>query len=494
MKKDLVIRAGIAVVVLAGSMVAAPTASATTITVNTTADVLVNNDGRCSLREAVFSAATNSASGAVSGECAAGSGVGTDVIKLKKKKTYELTRTGADEDINVSGDLDIGSDVEIRGVRRTKIRQTVAQQRVIDILSSTAVISRVTITGGHAPNGLPIPVEVDGRPGGGIRNAGTLTLRRVVVTGNRSGDGAPDIVGVAGGGGRGGGIVNTGTLTLDRSRVTGNATGSGGLASGAGIPAGQGGLGGGVATLGVGSVATIVASIISGNSTGDGGFAAGGTPPGPSGGGGHGGGLSNESGTATITRSVIAGNATGDGGTGGTGGVVTAGGPGGLSGVGGGIMSNGTTDVTGTTISGNRTGSGGTGGLGGAGADGGQGGNSGNGAGIYTSIAPFELAASTVSGNVMGTPGRGRSRVGPRSDGWNRQPWEWRRDVRRQRHRSRAQQHDQREHDGSARWRDLERSIHHAEQRHRHTELGIRWRRHPPRVEHLQRRQLDRGE
>lgn len=52
--------------------------SANTITVNSAADV-AGDDGQCTLREAMTSANTNTASGGMSGECAAG-GAGTDTI------------------------------------------------------------------------------------------------------------------------------------------------------------------------------------------------------------------------------------------------------------------------------------------------------------------------------------------------------------------------------------------------------------------------------
>ena len=57
-------------------------AAGSTITVNTTADVANNADGLCTLREAITAANTNTASGAVAGECVAGSSDGSDTIDL----------------------------------------------------------------------------------------------------------------------------------------------------------------------------------------------------------------------------------------------------------------------------------------------------------------------------------------------------------------------------------------------------------------------------
>ncbi|HTO87601.1 MAG TPA: CSLREA domain-containing protein [Thermoanaerobaculia bacterium] len=55
-------------------------ALASTITVNSAADVAAN-DGLCTLKEAIIAANTNKASGAAAGECAAGS-AGLDIIQF----------------------------------------------------------------------------------------------------------------------------------------------------------------------------------------------------------------------------------------------------------------------------------------------------------------------------------------------------------------------------------------------------------------------------
>lgn len=70
-------------VLIAGVLIAAgatPTAvrAATTITVNSASDAAAN-DGHCTLREAITSANTNTASGASGGECPAGA-LGADNI------------------------------------------------------------------------------------------------------------------------------------------------------------------------------------------------------------------------------------------------------------------------------------------------------------------------------------------------------------------------------------------------------------------------------
>ncbi len=75
--------------------------NAATISVNTFNDV-VAIDGACSLREAITSVNTHAASGNMSGECAAGNG-NTDTVVLAAG-TYHLTITGANEDLNATGD------------------------------------------------------------------------------------------------------------------------------------------------------------------------------------------------------------------------------------------------------------------------------------------------------------------------------------------------------------------------------------------------------
>src|SRR5690242_7952991 len=76
---------------------------AATITVNTTTDEL-NNDGDCSLREAIQAANTNAAVD----RCTAGTLTPIDEI-IVPPGTYTLTLAGANENNNATGDLDISS-------------------------------------------------------------------------------------------------------------------------------------------------------------------------------------------------------------------------------------------------------------------------------------------------------------------------------------------------------------------------------------------------
>src|SRR5436305_11410127 len=108
------------------------------------------------------------------------------------------------------------------GSGATAISKDDHADRVFDIASGvSASISGVTITGGRTPDASAgSTVGNSAEAGGGIRNAGTLTLSDVTVTGNATGAGgqgstAGDGSGyTGGGGGYGGGIANAGTLTI----------------------------------------------------------------------------------------------------------------------------------------------------------------------------------------------------------------------------------------------------------------------------------------
>ena len=101
-----------------------------TLQVTTTTDSLAN-DGACSLREAISAANGNVASGAAAGECGAGLPPPYDVIELPAG-SHRLERTGAVDDSNLNGDLDLrrggiqivgaGADVsEVRGDRIERV-------------------------------------------------------------------------------------------------------------------------------------------------------------------------------------------------------------------------------------------------------------------------------------------------------------------------------------------------------------------------------------
>ncbi|HEY2217113.1 MAG TPA: CSLREA domain-containing protein, partial [Solirubrobacteraceae bacterium] len=118
------------------------TASAAQIAVNTSADSL-EQDGHCSLREAITAANTDQASGAMLGECVAGQGADTIVLP---PGVYTLTRTGSHEDENLKGDLDVHSDLTIQGAGaastaidgNASVVKAAMSDRVFDIFKAAA--------------------------------------------------------------------------------------------------------------------------------------------------------------------------------------------------------------------------------------------------------------------------------------------------------------------------------------------------------------------
>ena len=172
-------------------------------------------DVDCSLRDAVI---------------AANDQAGADVIILRAG-TYAIGLPGAGEDLAETGDLDIRDDLTIIGDSAESTILIGAQDRVFDVHSGSSLeLVDLTVRGGN----------VQGN-GGGIRNAGTLSLSRVAVLGNRAT------------GGDGGGIYSNGqgsSVGVARSAVTGNTAS---------------GVGGGIAA---GFLIVATDSTISGNSAG----------------------------------------------------------------------------------------------------------------------------------------------------------------------------------------------------------------------------------
>lgn len=178
-----------------------------TLQVTTTTDSLAN-DGACSLREAVSAANSNVASGAAAGECGAGQPPPYDVIALPAG-SYRLERTGAADDSNLNGDLDlrrggiqiVGAGADVSEVRGDRL------ERVLDIgagLASPAggavVLRGLTIRNGRADSG------------GGVRSAAGWAVQIEACTiANNSADAA-------------GGIDAAGPLTLETSTLHANST------------------------------------------------------------------------------------------------------------------------------------------------------------------------------------------------------------------------------------------------------------------------------
>jgi CSLREA domain-containing protein len=171
---------------------AASPAWASTITVNNLADTTAN-DGECTLREAITSANTNTASGAALGECTAGSVTGSDVIDIGVTGTVNLT--------NVLPDLSSNLQIEGPGADQLTVRRdTGSDYRIFSVASGSVVsISGITITNGN----------VTTNNGGGILNFGTLTISDSTISANSARFG--------------GGIANgQGILTITDSTISGN--------------------------------------------------------------------------------------------------------------------------------------------------------------------------------------------------------------------------------------------------------------------------------
>ena len=398
-----------------GILVFAAPAPAATIDVTTRADVVANIDGRCSLREAVSAANLNAASGPAAGECPAGDVVLADVVRLGSGQ-YVISRAGAGEQGNATGDLDVSTGpLELQGAGRE--RTTVSADRldrVLDVPAGvTVTLTELTIADGAAPDGasgVPSSAGSPGDQGGGIRSAGTLTLLRSAVTASRAGrGGAGGTIGVGGhaggAGGAGGGIRSTGALTVIDSVIAGNRAGASGPSGNGSVGSSQspaGGEGGGISATGP---TTITGSTLERNAAGAGGQGGtGGTGGGFGATGGAGGGIAT-SGTTTITQSTVAGNAAGSGGRGGNA-TNTIGGDGGAGGAGGGIATTAAPalTLTGTALVANAAGDAGYGGDGGS--FGGKGGNGGSGGNLHTP-ANAAVVSSTLTGGAVGAGGRG---------------------------------------------------------------------------------------
>jgi CSLREA domain-containing protein len=188
--------------------------NAATIAVTTTNDEL-NNDGNCSLREAISE--INAAGGAAT-DCASSGAFGTDDTINVPTGTYSITIPGACEQVNATGDFDLVSNG--KNLLNLKIVGAGAGltiidgnnlDRVFDInpsgpTTADVKISHLTIRGGNAN------MCQGSEPGGGIRNMGfqaaTLTLSDVMVTDNEASSG--------------GGIINGQTLIVEQSSINGN--------------------------------------------------------------------------------------------------------------------------------------------------------------------------------------------------------------------------------------------------------------------------------
>ena len=305
-------------ILLAGITLLALSAAGSTITVNSYSDT-VANDGKCTLREAITSANTNTVSGAAAGECVAGTSA-LDTIVFNVLEFCSISGCA----INLQTELpDINSVVSIVGPGAGSLAIQPSGGAKIRIFNvSTGGSTATSISGFTIRNGALI----DSEGGAGIRNAAPLlnltncafvNNATTGTTGNRQGGGLLNLAGTVNVTNctftscvalRGGGIFNTGTLTVTGSTFSGNTAGF----------SNNNGQGGGIATTGNAATTTVTDCTFTNNFAGE-----------------RGGAILSDA-TFTITRCSLTGNKAG--------------------GNGGGVSSFRTCTIVESTIAGNQAG------------------------------------------------------------------------------------------------------------------------------------------
>ena len=257
----------------AGALLSAPVAVATTIEVTHLVDDANPANGTCTLREAIRAANGNVAVDA----CPAGSNTVRDEILVIPGVHQVSLTAGAEEDLGVTGDLDLRGPVRLRGAgaKYSIVEGSAvgAIDRLLHIqdLAEDVVIQGVTLRGGRATTGtkrggvvwnqetgandvelVEIAIEAGfAASGGGLFNEGNLKIQDGRIVGGRT-EQAPGTTGNHGGGiasagvsaelriedseivanqaeEDGGGIWSSGaSLVLYRSRVSTNVTGGAG--------------------------------------------------------------------------------------------------------------------------------------------------------------------------------------------------------------------------------------------------------------------------
>ena len=214
------------------------------------------------------------------GSCTLRAAIG-EANSLAGDDTINISTTGT---INLrSGQLDITSNITINGPGSNllTLRGGDTAHRIFFVNAPAVAISGMTVRNGIGPS--------PSGAGGGIQNAGALTLTDVVVTDNQAGSGGSGSTN----GGSGGGIDNSGTLTMTNCVVSNNFSGSGTLGA-TSSEDGSGGRGAGINNTGT---LTVTNCTISGNRV----------QTGPRPGDNLGGGIYN-GGTLTLTNVTIGHN------------------------------------------------------------------------------------------------------------------------------------------------------------------------------------------
>nr|MBA3711323.1 tandem-95 repeat protein [Pyrinomonadaceae bacterium] len=264
-----------AALVLGIVLSASASVQAATLTVNSVVDITAN-DGRCTLREAITAANTDTSSGGVAGECVAGSGTDTIIFSIIGTIT---TITLTNEMPDLTSNLTI-SNTQVGGVTVSGNNSF----RVFRVTGGVTVgINNLTISNGNG-----------GFYGGGIYNDGTLTVTNSTFSNNSAQFG-------------GSGIYSNSTLTVINSTFSGNSAGyvGGGIfnnntgtltVTNSTFSSNSAEYGGGIRSNG--GTLTVTDSTFSGNSARS---------------GGDGGGIY-QYGTLTVTNSIFSSNSAQNGG------------------------------------------------------------------------------------------------------------------------------------------------------------------------------------
>lgn len=135
----------------------------------------IDPDNKCSLREAIINASTNSRIIDAEGECPAGSALLTDVIVLQSGVIYELLPAGAGQhEVFHNAALDLDLRIETDGDLPATLHQIANGRRIMQISGATVELDNLVLTGGNG---------VD--RGGAIANlGGHVRLSRVSLINN----------------------------------------------------------------------------------------------------------------------------------------------------------------------------------------------------------------------------------------------------------------------------------------------------------------------
>lgn len=194
------------VTLLVSQTLTATPVSAAGITVNSPLDV-VDNDGLCTLREAILAANSGSSSGAAPGECPAGTGTDTIIVP---GGIYTLNPAlgqlpPVTQKLTIIGDAPSSTIIQASDCNPVTDVTCTHEHRVFSVnASGDLTLEKLTIRHGNKT------VSGD-NSGGGVINFGKLQIVNSIVSGNRANYGA--------------GVYSyspTAEATITRSRITGN--------------------------------------------------------------------------------------------------------------------------------------------------------------------------------------------------------------------------------------------------------------------------------